>query len=249
MRKLLQLGILALLATSAFAADDCSAKLPIVQAPCIAQLSNGFQIRLIRREAAGENVRLYVSDSSFTELPASQITGYESDLTPVAPSTPAAQTASAPLTIEQHVAQANLATGVDADFIQSVIKAESGANPHAVSPKGARGLMQLMPATATKLGVKDSFDPGQNIHGGAEYLRDLLVKYNGDAVKALAAYNAGPQRVAQYHGVPPYRETQLYVASIIRDYNRRKAAAAKLASTQKKKQQIAAIKPPARTGE
>jgi soluble lytic murein transglycosylase-like protein len=247
MRKLLQLGILALLAASAFAADDCTAKQPIVQAPCVAQLANGFEIRHIRREITGENVRLYVSASSFTEVPASQIVSYEADLTPVAPPVTASENAPAPLTIQQHVAKADQATGVDADFIQSVIQAESGANPKAVSPKGARGLMQLMPATAAKLGVKDSFDPGQNIHGGAQYLRDLLVKYNGDAVKALAAYNAGPQRVAQYHGVPPYRETQLYVARIIRDYNRRKAAAEKQAV--QKKQQLATAKPPARSGE
>jgi soluble lytic murein transglycosylase-like protein len=244
MRKLLQLGILALVATSAFAVDDCASTLPNVQSRCVAQLANGFEIRHIRREAAGENVRLYVSDSSYTELPASQIVRYEADLTPLpSPEKPAA----APLSIDQHVARAGEANGVDADFIRSVIKAESGSNPKAVSRKGAQGLMQLMPATASKLGVKDSFDPEQNVNGGTQFLRELLVKYNGDAAKALAAYNAGPKRVQQYHGVPPYQETRQYVAKIIRDYNRRKSAATK--SAPKKKQQIASAKPPNSVGE
>ncbi|HLI64573.1 MAG TPA: lytic transglycosylase domain-containing protein, partial [Terriglobales bacterium] len=94
----------------------------------------------------------------------------------------------------------------------------------AVSPKGAQGLMQLMPKTALQLGVKNSFDPEDNVDGGVRYLRALLLYYNNDMVKALAAYNAGPQRVQQYHGVPPYRETRAYVARVIRDYNRKKIA-------------------------
>ncbi len=113
---------------------------------------------------------------------------------------------------------------MDADFIASVIRAESGNNPHAVSRKGAQGLMQLMPGTASKLGVKNSFDPAENVDGGVRYLRELLLLYNNDMVKALAAYNAGPQRVQQYKGVPPYRETHAYVARVINDYNRKKLA-------------------------
>ena len=98
------------------------------------------------------------------------------------------------------VSEASTRSQVDADFIASVIHAESGNNPHAVSPKGAQGLMQLMPGTASKLGVKDSFDPAENVDGGVRYLRELLLLYNNDMVKALAAYNAGPQRVQQYNG-------------------------------------------------
>jgi soluble lytic murein transglycosylase-like protein len=113
---------------------------------------------------------------------------------------------------------------IDPDFINSVIRAESGFNNRAVSRKGAQGLMQLMPQTASQLGVANSFDPNANVEGGTKYLRELLEKYNYDVPKALAAYNAGSRRVDQYHGVPPYFETQTYVAKIIRDYNRKKLA-------------------------
>jgi soluble lytic murein transglycosylase-like protein len=113
---------------------------------------------------------------------------------------------------------------LDPDFINSVIRAESGFNSHAVSKKGAQGLMQLMPQTASQLGVANSFDPNANVEGGTRYLRELLEKYDFDVVKALAAYNAGPKRVDRYRGVPPYYETQAYIARIIRDYNRQKLA-------------------------
>lgn len=113
---------------------------------------------------------------------------------------------------------------LDPDLVNSVIKAESGFNARALSPKGAQGLMQLMPGTATALGVPNAFDPQANVEGGAKYLRELLERYNFDLVKALAAYNAGPQRVEQYKGVPPYYETRAYVARVVRDFNKKKAA-------------------------
>jgi len=115
-----------------------------------------------------------------------------------------------------------------------VIRAESGFNSKAVSRKGAVGLMQLMPGTASQLGVKNPFDPSANVEGGSRYLRDLLDRYNLDLVKALAAYNAGPQRVQQFGGVPPYYETQAYVARIIRDFNRQKQAEKKAAKSKAK---------------
>jgi soluble lytic murein transglycosylase-like protein len=104
--------------------------------------------------------------------------------------------------------------GISADLVRAVIQAESGFNRWAVSPKGAMGLMQLMPATARNLGVRDPFHPGENIRGGVEYLAALLARFDRDVVRALAAYNAGPERVERYNGVPPYRETQNYVKKI-----------------------------------
>jgi soluble lytic murein transglycosylase-like protein len=111
-----------------------------------------------------------------------------------------------------------------------VIKAESGFNARAVSPKGARGLMQLMPGTASQLGVPNAFDPQANVEGGTKYLRELLERYNFDLVKALAAYNAGPQRVEEFGGVPPYYETRAYVARVVKDFNKKKAAQEKTAT-------------------
>lgn len=132
--------------------------------------------------------------------------------------------------IDQLVRQAASKHQLDPDFVASVIKAESDFNPHAVSPKGARGLMQLMPQTATQLGVKDAFDPQANVEAGTAHLSDLLDQYHNDPIKALAAYNAGAHRVKQYHGIPPYRETQAYVAKIVRDFNAKKRAEMKAAA-------------------
>jgi soluble lytic murein transglycosylase-like protein len=111
---------------------------------------------------------------------------------------------------------------VDADLVFSVIVAESNFNPRAVSRRGARGLMQLLPSTAARLGVRDIFDPAQNIDGGTRYLRDLLALYRGDLVLTLAAYNAGPGAVQRYGRVPPYNETISYVRAIRKTYALRK---------------------------
>jgi soluble lytic murein transglycosylase-like protein len=130
------------------------------------------------------------------------------------------------------VNSASAAHHLDPDLVNSVIHAESGFNTRAVSPKGARGLMQLMPSTASQLGVRDAFDPETNVEGGSRYLRELLERYNFDLVKALAAYNAGPLRVEQYQGVPPFRETRAYVARIVHEYNTKKIAQEKEAKKQ-----------------
>src|SRR6185295_14303946 len=107
--------------------------------------------------------------------------------------------------------------GLPAKFVHSVVAAESGYKADAVSPKGAIGLMQLMPATAQTFGA-DPHDQAQNVAAGTAYLRELLIKYNGDPRLALAAYNAGPGAVDRYNGVPPYRETQTYVDRVLRKY-------------------------------
>jgi hypothetical protein len=200
--------------------------------------------------------------TSFVDIPTAEIDRIEPDLSPPpeAPPDPApggvSTTASTPanpspqpgvpvaapapsvvvqprLNIPDAVSQASERYRLDPDLLNSVIRAESGFNPHAVSRKGAQGLMQLMPETASKLGVPNAFDPGANVDGGTRYLRELLERYNFDLVKALAAYNAGPKRVEQYGGVPPYYETRAYVASIVRDFNRKKLAQQKAAKASK----------------
>jgi soluble lytic murein transglycosylase-like protein len=191
----------------------------------------------------GATTRLFfgADDSNFTDVPTAEITGYEKDPSPplsLPPQAPAGQPRAAVSTaipahsvpalsapaLHQVVDSASAAYHLDPDLVNSVIHAESGFNSHAVSPKGARGLMQLMPGTANQLGVNDAFDPQSNVTGGSRYLRELLERYNFDLVKALAAYNAGPERVEQYRGVPPFHETQAYVARIVHEYNQKKIA-------------------------
>jgi len=196
-----------------------------------AVMRNGFALKHERHEVVGEITRLYLTadnPSSFVDVPSADIERFEKDEIVLAPEQP--KVAPPVLTVDQSISQAGAKHHIDPDFINSVVRAESGFHPRAVSPKGARGLMQLMPKTAADLGVKDSFDSNENIEAGTRYLRQLLEQFDYDAVKALAAYNAGPDRVAHYRGVPPYSETRNYVARIVRDYNRKKAADGKLAA-------------------
>ena len=197
----------------------------------LAVLRNGFTIRHDHRQVIGDTTRLFLSpdEASFTDVSTADITGFEKDLSLPAPI--ASQTGSPSLTLSRSTANltqvvnsASATYHLDPDLVNSVIHAESGFNTHARSAKGAQGLMQLMPSTASSLGVTDAFDPQANVGGGSRYLRELLERYNFDLVKALAAYNAGPQRVEQYQGVPPFHETRAYVARIVREYNRKKVA-------------------------
>jgi Transglycosylase SLT domain len=197
-------------------------------------LRNGFSITYELRDQIGDYTRLYLTDdaSSYVDVPTEEILRFERE--PSAPK-PIAQprppvNPSDGVSLSDAIAASSYRHRIDPDLITSVIHAESGFNPHAVSPKGAQGLMQLMPQTAAKLGVNNAFDTKANVDGGTRYLRELLERYNFDLVKALAAYNAGPLRVEQYGGVPPYRETQAYVARVVREFNRKKLAQKKAAA-------------------
>jgi len=188
----------------------------------VAILRNGFSIRHQRHEARESVTRLYFTESSsgYVDIPTDQIVYFEVEEARPAP----ALKATPPATLEEMVSAASNSNHIDPDLIMVLIGAESGFNASAVSPKGALGLMQLMPQTASRLGVGDPLDPLANVNGGTRYLRELLDLYHNDLVKALAAYNAGPKRVEQYRGVPPYAETQTYVAKVIHDFNRKKLA-------------------------
>lgn len=118
----------------------------------------------------------------------------------------------------REIAEASARHGVPDRLIWAVIRVESGFDPRAVSPKGAQGLMQLMPETAAILGVRDVFNPRENIHGGARHLRGLMERFRHDLPLALAAYNAGAQPVATFRGIPPYPQTREYVARVLRLY-------------------------------
>ena len=122
--------------------------------------------------------------------------------------------ASAPPAIRNVINETAQHVGVNPRLLHSVVSVESGFNPQAVSPKMAAGLMQLMPATAARFGVRDSFDPRENMRAGATYLRSLIDKFKGNLTLALAAYNAGEAKVEAYGGVPPYQETKDYVATV-----------------------------------
>jgi soluble lytic murein transglycosylase-like protein len=199
-------------------------------------LRNGFSIRHERRETIGTVTRLYLSadKAGYVDIATDQIERFEKDSSPPPPSAPPRSISLAPpakpLNLNEVINSISDRHHIDPDLINSVIHAESGFNPRAVSPKGARGLMQLMPQTASRLGVSNTFDPRANVEGGTRYLSELLQRYNFDLIKALAAYNAGPQRVEQYRGVPPYYETRTYVAKIVRDFNRKKLAQRKAAT-------------------
>ncbi len=125
---------------------------------------------------------------------------------------------SSPSQFDALIEQASAKYGIDPQLVKSVIKVESNFDPGAVSHAGAKGLMQLMDATAAELGVEDSFDAAQNINGGVAYLAQQLRRFDGDVRLALAAYNAGPGAVARYQDVPPIAETQTYVQRVLSFY-------------------------------
>ena len=195
---------------------------PALQAAEQVTLKNGYNLLCDHREQEGDRVRLFTGKDggNFVEVDAAEIASVDT-----VPDSPVVPTQAAKLTtadVHELIAQAGASHNLDIDLLASVVRAESGGNINAVSRTGAQGLMQLMPGTAAELGVTDSFRADQNINGGTAYLDALLLRYHDRLALALAAYNAGPAAVDKYHGVPPYRETRLYVARVIREFNRRK---------------------------
>ncbi len=192
-------------------------------------LRNGFVEQCDHHGLVDGRLRLYLSagEENYIEFAPEQIAAVEfvpdppapaAQRTPQAPRTPARLT-----TADQGeiLARAGEEHNLDVDLLASIVKAESDGNVRAVSRAGARGLMQLMPGTAAGLGVHDSFQPEQNVRGGSTYLDWLLTRYHDNLALALAAYNAGPDAVDKYRGIPPYRETRAYVACVIHEFNAR----------------------------
>ncbi|HUP04050.1 MAG TPA: lytic transglycosylase domain-containing protein [Bryobacteraceae bacterium] len=179
--------------------------------------ASGSRMRVDRHVNEGRQVRLFTGSAEVV-VDASNVRGYEADEDPPPPAAAAAP-AAAPQTKPAPATPADLADaaadkyGLPRALVRSVMNAESAMNPFAVSPKGAVGLMQLMPQTAKTMSA-NPYDAAQNVDAGARYLRDLLVQYNGGLWRALAAYNAGPGAVAKYKGVPPYPETVNYVLRV-----------------------------------
>ncbi len=200
-------------------------------------LRTGYEMAADRHEVVGSRIRIFSGDG-VTEMALELVSRVEQTESPAAPAPASVVVDAAPVVAEADpprqapvvpaaLTPAQLAEAValkyslPSGFVSGVMKTESGFNPAAVSPKGAVGLMQLMPATAKDLGV-DAAKPSDNADGGARYLRDLLALYEDkpdQVVLALAAYNAGPAAVEKYHGVPPYRETREYILRVLKAWN------------------------------
>lgn len=193
-------------------------------------LSNGFRIHANSHSSEGAVIRLQ-TNQGIIEIQANTVAAFEQEdyspptaplATPEAPKAPTGPV----LTPQELVTQAALHAGLPPAIVHSVARAESGYRQEAVSPKGAVGLMQLMPGTAAALNA-NPLDPAQNADAGARYLRNLLQKYQNDphqVSKAVAAYNAGPAAVDKYDGIPPYAETIQYVNRVLKQYEKEQAA-------------------------
>ena len=197
-----------------------------IQAGEFVWFASGARIQADRHERVGDTIRLY-QGSGVTEVPAALVVEFEVFEDPQ----PQLATEPVPMPRQDEVAaapsndpkdlirEAALRAGLPPEFVASVAAVESGYQPKAVSSKGAIGVMQLMPGTARALGA-DPNDLRQNIDAGTRLLRNLLLKYDGDVVKALAAYNAGSGAVARYQGLPPFDETRRYVNKVINAYQK-----------------------------
>jgi Transglycosylase SLT domain len=178
----------------------------------IALLANGLTLKLEGHRVEGETLVLALKGGGEMGVPPQTVRGFVPDevLDEVQGPTGSDLRALASEVARRH--------GLDPDLVLAVVAVESGFRPEAVSPKGAQGLMQLMPATAGALGVADALDPEQNLDGGVRRLGALLTLYGGDLARALAAYNAGEGAVARHGGIPPYKETRAYVKKVLARY-------------------------------
>jgi hypothetical protein len=219
------------------AAATLTAITPLAYAGERVNLNNGFAMQCDHHALVDGHVRLYLGagEDSYIELRPEQVTGVEQVADPPAqlptdrPSRSRSESKLSPADLHEMLSAAGHERNLDVDLLASIVKAESGGDAHAVSRTGAKGLMQLMPSTAADLGVEDSFKPGENLRGGTAYMDTLLIRYHENLALALAAYNAGPAAVDKYHGIPPYHETQAYVARVIHAFNRRVLAREALA--------------------
>lgn len=189
-----------------------------------AVLDNGFRIHADSHSVDGDIVQLKTAQGVI-QVPANSVRAYEvEEYTPPPPPPPPPTvvpiaTPEPKLSPHELVTRAAERAGLPPAIVHSIARAESAYQPDALSPKGAIGLMQLMPQTAAELNA-DPHDPAQNADAGARYLRQLLEKYDGVVSKAVAAYNAGPGAVDKYNGVPPYKETIEYVQRVLRQYDK-----------------------------
>lgn len=177
-----------------------------------AVLNTGVRLHISGYEQAGLNVRLHV-DGGTVDVPADSVVRYEPEeiFAPIAAKAPEVELS---VPFAEFIRAAAKKYSLDAQLLARVVQAESNFNPRAISNRNAQGLMQIIPSTGSRLALRNPFDPAQSIEAGAHYLRQMLDKFSGNVELALAAYNAGPDRVVQYHGVPPYRETRNYIRKI-----------------------------------
>jgi len=191
----------------------------------IALLSNGMTLKVTSWRQEGDTTYLTLKDGGEVGAPSVLVQGVVPDEVVDEVLDAPVEPGAGPRDLRALAEAAARKHRLDPALVLAVVSVESAFRPDAVSPKGAQGLMQLMPGTAASLGVRDPFDPEQNLDGGARYLRGLVEQYGGNLVKALAAYNAGAGAVSRHGGVPPYRETREYVKRVLRRYQSAEAQA------------------------